>query len=108
MRNAFQTYYDEVPEMPTIRKYRSWIGSDRDGNPNVPSEITWSTLLEQRRTVLELYLRERDDLRQYLSVSQNLVPAPPVLENALKWDETELRLSDRYRCARLNSSLLTR
>src|SRR5690625_4625490 len=97
MRNAFQTYYDEVPEMPTIRKYRSWIGSDRDGNPNVTSEITWSTLLEQRRTVLELYLRELDDLRQYISVSRNLVTVHLILEKSLKREERELPLSERHR-----------
>src|SRR5690625_109700 len=97
IRNAFQTYYEEVPEMPIILKYRSWIGSDRDGNPNVTSEITWSTLLEQRRTVLELYLRELDDLRQYLSVSRNLVTVPPILEKSLKRDERECPLSERHR-----------
>ncbi|MEX0769892.1 MAG: phosphoenolpyruvate carboxylase [Balneolaceae bacterium] len=97
IRSAFQTYYEKEPDIPILIKYRSWIGSDRDGNPNVTSEITWNTLLEQRRMALDLYLRELDELRGYLSVSKNLVRIPDKLRNSLKRDEKEAPLSDRYR-----------
>ena len=33
----------------------SWIGGDRDGNPNVTHEVTWETLNRQRRLVLKKY-----------------------------------------------------
>ncbi|MEX2601185.1 MAG: phosphoenolpyruvate carboxylase [Balneolaceae bacterium] len=97
IRTAFKTYYDEERDTPIIMKYRSWIGSDRDGNPNVTSEITWNTLIEQRRVVLDLYVQELDELRQYLSVSQNLVSIPKELINSIKKDEKEAPLSDRFK-----------
>ncbi|MEX1063111.1 MAG: phosphoenolpyruvate carboxylase [Balneolaceae bacterium] len=96
IRNAFVTYYDRIPDIPIILRYRSWIGSDRDGNPNVTSEITWNTLLEQRRTVLELYLKELDELRQYLSVSKNLISIPENLLRSLRKDKKEVPVSERY------------
>ncbi|MGM0506783.1 MAG: phosphoenolpyruvate carboxylase, partial [Bacteroidota bacterium] len=96
IHNAFITYYGEAPDIPVILRYRSWIGSDRDGNPNVTSEITWNTLLDQRRTVLELYLEELDDIRRYLSVSNQLVDVPESLANSLARDEEEAPVSSRY------------
>jgi phosphoenolpyruvate carboxylase len=97
IRDAFETYYDKIPDIPIILRYRSWIGSDRDGNPNVTRDVTWNTLLEQRKTVLELYLQELDELRRHLSVSKNLVPIPDQLMKSLKKDEQEAPVSDRYR-----------
>ncbi|SMO75966.1 phosphoenolpyruvate carboxylase [Fodinibius sediminis] len=96
LRNAFRTYYDEVPDFSTILQYRSWIGSDRDGNPNVTSEVTWETILEQRENVMELYLRELDELRRYLSISQNKFAISDELEVSLKEDEQFDTLSERY------------
>ncbi|MEX0594145.1 MAG: phosphoenolpyruvate carboxylase [Balneolaceae bacterium] len=96
IHNAFITYYGEAPDIPVILRYRSWIGSDRDGNPNVTSETTWNTLLDQRRTVLELYLNELDDIRRYLSVSNQLVEVPENLANSLARDEDEAPVSSRY------------
>ena len=96
LRNAFEMYYDEVPDFNTILRYRSWIGSDRDGNPNVTPEVTWQTILEQRKNVMELYLDELDDLRRYLSISQNKFDISDELAASLKRDEQEDPLSDRY------------
>jgi len=97
IRSSFMTYYEKSPDIPIILRYRSWIGSDRDGNPNVTRNVTWNTLLEQRKTVLELYLNELDELRRYLSVSKNLVKIPEKLSKSLKKDEKEIPVSDRYR-----------
>ena len=69
IRLALETYYNQSADLPTVLRYRSWIGSDRDGNPNVTSSVTWKTILEQRRTVLVLYMKELNQLRRYLSVS---------------------------------------
>ncbi len=96
LRNAFEMYYDEVPNFNTILRYRSWIGSDRDGNPNVTPEVTWQTILEQRKNVMELYLDELDDLRSYLSISQNKFEISDELATSLEQDQQEDPLSDRY------------
>ena len=97
LRNAFNTYYNEVPDFSTIFRYRSWIGSDRDGNPNVTSEVTWDTLMEQRKNVFELYLEELDKLRRYLSISTTKYNISDELKTSLKEDREEDPLSDRYR-----------
>jgi phosphoenolpyruvate carboxylase len=96
LRNAFETYYDEVPDFSTILRYRSWIGSDRDGNPNVTPDVTWDTILEQRNIVLNLYLDELDDLRRYLSISQNKYDISPELAESLEEDQQIDPLSERY------------
>ncbi|GAA5523110.1 phosphoenolpyruvate carboxylase [Aliifodinibius salicampi] len=96
LRNAFNTYYDEVPDLSTILRYRSWIGSDRDGNPNVTSDVTWDTILEQRENVMLLYLEELDELRSYLSISQNKYKISEELDASLKRDEENDQLSERY------------
>ncbi|MFH5833203.1 phosphoenolpyruvate carboxylase [Halalkalibaculum sp. DA3122] len=96
LREAFKTYYDTVPELPIILKYRSWIGSDRDGNPKVTTDVTWNTILEQRENVLKLYLEELDEMRRYLSVSNNKYSITEALEASIEQDKQHFTLSDRY------------
>lgn len=96
IRQAFDTYYGQRPEIPIVLRYRSWIGSDRDGNPNVTSDVTWQTVLEQRRTILNLYLDELNELRRYLSVSDKQASVSKKLEESIRNDEKEFPLSERY------------
>lgn len=97
IRAAFIQQYNEVPDIPIVLKYRSWIGSDRDGNPNVTREVTWNTFLDHRRYALRLYLNELDELRRYFSISQNLVPVTDELLDSLRKDEEEVPLPEHYR-----------
>lgn len=53
---------------PLIR-YRSWVGGDRDGNPNVTPEVTWWTLLEHRKLALETLLARAYQVRRDLTMS---------------------------------------
>jgi len=96
LKRSFNIYYGKEPDIPTILKYRSWIGSDRDGNPNVTPEVTWRTAIEQRRTILNLYIKELKELRRYLSVSNNQVDVPKKLYDSLDIDEQEVPLTERY------------
>lgn len=102
IRFAFNRQYGKVPELPIIFKYRSWIGSDRDGNPNVTRDVTWNTLLEHRKTTLRMYLTELRETRRYLSISQNLVNVPDALLKSLKKDDKDVPLSDRFKRAYKN------
>ncbi|MFP8487555.1 phosphoenolpyruvate carboxylase [Gracilimonas sp. Q87] len=96
IRQAFDTYYNKRPEVPIVLRYRSWIGSDRDGNPNVTSNVTWQTVIEQRKTVLNLYLDELNELRRYLSVSDKQAEVSRELEESVNKDEKEFPLSERF------------
>jgi phosphoenolpyruvate carboxylase len=50
-------------------RFGSWIGGDRDGNPNVTPEVTRQACLLHRWVAADLYLREIDALRDELSMS---------------------------------------
>jgi len=96
IRLALDAYYGEIPELPNILKYRSWIGSDRDGNPNVTSSVTWQTILEQRRTVLTKYMEELNHLRRYLSISYKETDISDELRSSLKAEEVSNPLPDIF------------
>ncbi|MBW3671965.1 MAG: phosphoenolpyruvate carboxylase, partial [Acidobacteria bacterium] len=49
-------------------RFGSWMGGDRDGNPNVTPDVTWRTCLRARWIACDLYLRELHDLREELSL----------------------------------------
>ncbi len=46
----------------------SWMGGDRDGNPNVTSEVTQEVMLLSRWMAADLYLRDINALRNQLSM----------------------------------------
>ena len=96
LRHAFDTYYDESPDLPIVLRYRSWIGSDRDGNPNVTEEVTWNTIMEQRQSIIQLYVDELDELRRYLSISENQFDISEELQQSIKEDDKVVPLSKRY------------
>lgn len=96
LRNAFEIYYGDIPDFEPVLRYRSWIGSDRDGNPNVTSEVTWQTILEQRGSVIQLYIDELDELRRYLSISQSKYEISDELAETLEQDQQADPLSDRF------------
>jgi phosphoenolpyruvate carboxylase len=54
-------------DVPTLLRFRSWAGSDRDGNPYVTPAVTEAVLDRQRETVLERYEADLADLRGVLS-----------------------------------------
>ncbi|MFZ5957345.1 phosphoenolpyruvate carboxylase [Pseudomonas knackmussii] len=51
-------------------RFASWMGGDRDGNPNVTSAITREVLLLARWMAADLYLRDVDSLAADLSMQQ--------------------------------------
>ncbi len=58
--------YGEV-DVPKLFEFRSWAGSDRDGNPYVTPEVTAKTLERQRRVVLDRYRENLGELMGALS-----------------------------------------
>lgn len=87
LRAALQEAYPGEPfEIPAFLTYRSWVGGDRDGNPNVTPEVTWETLLAHREVVLEAYRRRVEGLLRHLTQSVSLVSVSPELQESLKRD----------------------
>jgi phosphoenolpyruvate carboxylase len=95
VRRAFARHYGVEPEIPPFLRYRSWIGSDRDGNPYVTAAITRWTFEEQRRAALVRYIEEIETLRDELSVSERQIPVPDALAASLAQDARECPLPER-------------
>lgn len=51
-------------------QFASWMGGDRDGNPNVTAKVTQEVLLLARWMAADLYLRDIKNLRNQLSMWQ--------------------------------------
>ncbi|MGE8362538.1 phosphoenolpyruvate carboxylase [Pseudomonas sp.] len=51
-------------------RFASWMGGDRDGNPNVTAAVTREVLLLARWMAADLYLRDVDSLAAELSMQQ--------------------------------------
>lgn len=59
-----------LPLTCTPIKFGSWMGGDRDGNPNVTAKVTRDVSLLSRWMAIDLYTREVDNLRFELSMNQ--------------------------------------
>jgi phosphoenolpyruvate carboxylase len=57
-----------LPLTKTPIRFASWMGGDRDGNPNVTHKVTEEVLLLSRWQAAELYWRDIDALRWDLSM----------------------------------------
>ena len=60
---------EQLPLDASPIRFGSWIGGDRDGNPNVTPEVTRQACLLARWMAADLYFREVDALRAELSMT---------------------------------------
>jgi len=63
------TYPDLVVEFDRPLTFGSWVGGDRDGNPNVTSAVTAATLDEHQRMAVRLIRRSIESMHAHLSVA---------------------------------------
>lgn len=79
----------------------SWIGGDRDGNPNVNAGTMQHALARQSTTILDFYLEEVHALGAELSISNILVAASPELQalSDASPDKSDHRSDELYRRA---------
>ena len=71
LNNILKKYTDEsLPIEFSPITISSWMGGDRDGNPNVTTEVTEEVLRLARWMAADLYLRDLDELLSQLSMSQ--------------------------------------
>ncbi|NYH98038.1 phosphoenolpyruvate carboxylase [Cupriavidus plantarum] len=67
------------PPLAPFLQMGSWIGGDRDGNPNVTAETLEHAARQQSQMILEWYLDELHALGAELSMSSLMVDASPEL-----------------------------
>ncbi len=70
---------------PFVR-FGSWVGADRDGNPNVTCEVTKKTAALQKKLILNVYLSSIEDLIRKHSQSQEVVKASRKLAESVAED----------------------
>ncbi len=89
------------PWLAPFLRVGSWIGGDRDGNPNVDAGVLVHALGAQSRLVFGHYLTEVRLLSNELSLAARLSPMPPELLElaAASGDKSPHRSDEPYRQA---------
>jgi phosphoenolpyruvate carboxylase len=64
-------------------KFASWIGGDRDGNPNVTPQVTREVVLHQRLRAARLFLHDLTELESHLAISSRFSPKMLELANSI-------------------------
>lgn len=77
----------------------SWIGGDRDGNPNVTGDVVRQATGSAAFTALSHYLAELTALEQDLSMSARLVAVTPALAELAEGCGEKARADEPYRRA---------
>jgi phosphoenolpyruvate carboxylase len=83
LEEALGDRYENV-DVPKLFEFRSWAGSDRDGNPYVTPETTADTLERQRRVVLSRYRDALKRLSGVLSQDARRVSTGEAVESRLE------------------------
>lgn len=66
----FKQGLDRLPYDAKPISFQSWMGGDRDGNPNVTAKVTQNVILLGRWMAADLYLRDLDELVHDLSMQR--------------------------------------
>ena len=87
--------------LPPFLQMGSWIGGDRDGNPNVNASTMTRAMSRQSTTILDFYLEEVHALGAELSISTLLVSVSPALQamSDASPDHSPHRTDEPYRRA---------
>jgi len=83
-------YPNEAFTIKPFLRFGSWIGGDRDGNPNVTAEVTRIALERQRALAISRYERDVDSLGRELSISALKIPPPDELIESIARDRERL------------------
>ncbi len=69
-----EVYPERKWKVPPLLIWGTWVGGDRDGNPNVTAKVTRAAFDRQRKVVLERYLEDLNALGRALSCSVRRAP----------------------------------
>ncbi len=79
--------FEDPPDPDHVLEFRSWAGSDADGNPNVTPEVTDKTLERQRSLALDRYRESLADLLGVLSQDGTRVESATRIESILSGEK---------------------
>jgi phosphoenolpyruvate carboxylase len=99
MDEALARYYPNLTPPGRFLMFGSWIGGDRDGNPNVTTPVTAETFRLHRGLAVERHRKMAQQLSRFLSFSRRLLPPDEtLLDNIVHGEQTEhvTYLGQRY------------
>ena len=100
LERALAETYPTVKAPAKWIQFGSWMGGDRDGNPNVTPAVTAEALVLHRHLALDKFQNSLRDLARSLSISSRLDKIAPelirLLEEEEKADPHLRALHDRY------------
>jgi phosphoenolpyruvate carboxylase len=100
VRDALRARWPDAELLPVpILQPGSWIGGDRDGNPNVTAAVVRRATGSAAFTALAHYLSELTDLEQELSMSARLITVTPELTALQQSCPEQARADEPYRRA---------
>jgi phosphoenolpyruvate carboxylase len=100
VREALRSRWPDADLLPEpILRPGSWIGGDRDGNPNVTADVVRLATASAAYTALAHYLSELTALEQELSMSSRLVTVTPELAALADACQETARADEPYRRA---------
>jgi phosphoenolpyruvate carboxylase len=76
----------DLPVTARPLTFGTWIGGDRDGNPNITPEVTKAAVVLQVGHAIRTTIAAMDQLRQMLSVSTRIIGATPELSASVEED----------------------
>ncbi|NDV11229.1 phosphoenolpyruvate carboxylase [Crenobacter caeni] len=93
--------WGERPRLPSFLRVGSWIGGDRDGNPNVDASVLRLASDRQAETAFAHYFYELSGLYRELSLSSRMVSVSASVDalSAVSPDDAESRREEPYRRA---------
>ena len=92
LQGAIQRAYGDHPDytaitLPVLVRFGSWIGGDRDGNPNVTATATRDAFRLQQLSVLQAYHERVDELIAILTHSIQFCSPSPLFLASLERDD---------------------
>jgi phosphoenolpyruvate carboxylase len=99
--SALKQYYPGLGVKHPWLRLASWVGGDRDGNPNVNTEVTAETLRLHRGLAVENHRHALQELSRRASMSSRRAPPPPKMqtwiESRYPLPEHAAYIEERYR-----------
>ena len=100
LESSFYDYYDRGIDLPQFMNFHTWVGGDRDGNPNITSDISHYAVKHQISILIPMYINDLNMLFEDLSISQNSNYKKSHLLQSINHDLQEIALDqnliDRY------------
>ena len=99
LESSFLDYYKEKIDLKNILSFHSWVGGDRDGNPNVNSEVTKDAIKNQISLIIKKYLNDLNILFDDLSIH---------VDDSIDDSILSKSIADDLRIIKLDENLITR